>query len=123
MIIRSLNSVPIEKVNAGKNTFRQVLIGSDEAPNFAMRRFIIEPGGEIPNHTNTVEHEQLVLSGHAEIGIGNEIFEVRKNDVVFIPADVPHWYKTIGDEAFEFLCMVPKGDDTINIIEPKRRNP
>lgn len=123
MIIRSLNSIPIEKVNAGKNTFRQVLIGSDEAPNFAMRRFIIEPGGEIPNHTNTVEHEQLVLTGHAEIGIGAEIFEVRKNDVVFIPADVPHWYKTIGDEAFEFLCMVPNGDDTINIIEPKRRNP
>lgn len=123
MIIRSLNSIRIEKVNAGKNTFRQVLIGSDEAPNFAMRRFIIEPGGEIPNHTNTVEHEQLVLTGHAEIGIGAEIFEVRKNDVVFIPADVPHWYKTIGDEAFEFLCMVPNGDDTINIIEPKRRNP
>lgn len=123
MIIRSLNSIPIEKVNAGKNTFRQVLIGSDEAPNFAMRRFIIEPGGGIPNHTNTVEHEQLVLTGHAEIGIGAEIFEVRKNDVVFIPADVPHWYKTIGDEAFEFLCMVPNGDDTIHIIEPQRRNP
>ncbi len=123
MIIRSLNKIPIEKVNAGKNTFRQVLIGSDEAPNFAMRRFIIESGGEIPNHTNTVEHEQLVLSGRAEIGIGDEIFEVRKNDVVFIPANVPHWYKTIGEDAFEFLCMVPNGDDAINIIEPKRRNP
>jgi hypothetical protein len=34
MIIRSLNSIPIEKVIAGKNTFRQVLIGADEAPNF-----------------------------------------------------------------------------------------
>ncbi len=123
MIIRSLNSIPIEKVNAGKNTFRQVLIGSDEAPNFAMRRFIIEPGGEIPNHTNTVEHEQLVLNGRAEIGIDDEIFKVRKNDVVFIPADVPHWYKAIGEEAFEFLCMVPNGDDAITIIDPKRRNP
>jgi len=49
MFIRSFNSMPTEKVNAGKNTFRQILIGSDEAPNFAMHRFIIEPGGEVPN--------------------------------------------------------------------------
>lgn len=123
MIIRSLNSVPMEKVSAGKNTFRQILIGSEEAPNFAMRRFIMEPGGEMPNHTNTVEHEQLVLNGRAEVGIGDKIFEVKKNDVVFIPADIPHWYKTTGDEAFEFLCMVPNTEDVINIIEPKRRNP
>jgi quercetin dioxygenase-like cupin family protein len=122
MIIRSLNAIPVEKVSVGKNSFRQVLIGSDEAPNFAMRRFIIEPEGEIPNHTNTVEHEQLVLSGRAEIGIGDEIFEVSKNDVVFIPAYVPHRYRTIGDDAFEFLCMVPNREDIIKIIEPKRRN-
>lgn len=123
MYIRSLDSVPKEKVNAGKNTFRQVLIGSEEAPNFAMRRFIIEPGGEMPNHTNTVEHEQLVLNGRAIVGIGTETFEVKKNDVVFIPALVPHWYKTVGDEPFEFLCMVPNQEDIIQIIDPKRKNP
>ncbi|MBC2715718.1 MAG: cupin domain-containing protein [Desulfobacteraceae bacterium] len=121
MFIKSLNSIPIEKVNAGKDTFRQILIGSDEAPNFAMRRFIIEPGGEIPNHTNTVEHEQLVLNGRAKVGIGDETFEVRKNDVVFIPANVPHWYKTEGDDAFEFLCMVPNQEDIIEILEYKKR--
>ena len=116
MIIRSLNSVPLEKVAAGKNTFRQVLIGADEAPNFAMRRFIIEAGGEMSNHTNTVEHEQLVLNGRATVGINDETIEVKKNDVVFIPANVPHSYKTIGDEPFEFLCMVPNNEDLIKII-------
>ena len=120
MFIRSINSIPTEKVTAGKNTFRQVLIGSDEAPHFAMRRFIIEPEGEMPNHTNTVEHEQLVLNGRARVGIGDKTFEVGKNDVVFIPAGVPHWYRTIGDEAFEFLCMVPNREDVIKIIEPQR---
>ena len=122
MFIKSLNSIPIEKVNAAKNAFRQILIGSDEAPNFAMRRFIMEPGGAMPNHTNTVEHEQLVLNGRATIGIGDEIFEVKKNDVVFIPANVPHWYKTAGDEPFEFLCVVPNHEDIIKIIDPKRKN-
>jgi quercetin dioxygenase-like cupin family protein len=45
----------------------------------------MEPGGGIPEHTNTVEHEQYVLRGHAKIGIGTEELEVRAGDVVFIP--------------------------------------
>jgi quercetin dioxygenase-like cupin family protein len=52
----------------------------------------MEPGGGMPDHTNTVEHEQYVLRGHASIGIGNEVFDVRARDVVFIPEGVPHWY-------------------------------
>jgi quercetin dioxygenase-like cupin family protein len=115
--IKSLNNIETEKVAAGKNTFRQVLIGSDEAPNFAMRKFIIEPEGEIPNHTNTVEHEQLVLNGRARIGINGKVFDVKKNDVVYIPAKAPHWYKTLGDEPFEFLCVVPNKEDVIELVE------
>lgn len=115
--MRSLDTIPKEKVPVGKNTFRQVLIGSDEAPNFAMRRFIIEPDGEIPNHTNTVEHEQLVLNGRARIGLGGKTFDVKKNDIVYIPANTPHWYKTTGDEPFEFLCMVPNKEDIIKLVE------
>ena len=117
MLIRSLENVPREKVKAGRKTYRQILIGPGEAPHFAMRRFIIEPGGEMPNHTNTVEHEQLVLKGRAQLGIGDSIFEVKKDDVVFIPANLPHWYKTLGDEPFEFLCMVPNQEDIIKLIK------
>ncbi|MEW5959064.1 MAG: cupin domain-containing protein, partial [Chloroflexota bacterium] len=92
-------------------------ISADEAPNFAMRRFIMEPGGGMPNHTNLVEHEQFVLRGQARIGIGAEVFEVHAADVVFIPAGVPHWYQNIGAEPFEFLCLVPNKPDTVEILE------
>lgn len=117
MIKKNIDEFEKEKVSSGKNTFKQVLIGKDVAPNFAMRRFIIEPGGEMPYHKNSVEHEQLVLNGKAEVKIGNEIFEVKKDDVVFIPAGVPHYYKTLGSEAFEFICVVPNKEDSIEIIE------
>jgi quercetin dioxygenase-like cupin family protein len=117
MLIRSLSKIPLEKVSQGKDTYRQVLIGSDEAPNFAMRKFIIEPGGEVPTHTNTVEHEQLVLRGRARISIKDKEYEVKKNDVVYIPANTPHSYRTVGDEAFEFLCVVPNNEDIIQMIE------
>ncbi len=91
MLVRHAESVAPETVTAGKGTVRQVLIGPDEAPNFALRRFIMEPGGGIPAHTNTVEHEQYVLRGRAKIGIGEKVFEVESGSVVFIPAVTPHW--------------------------------
>ncbi len=116
MSVKKIKDITIEKINAGKDVFRQVLISSTEGPNFAMRRFIIKPGGHMPNHTNLVEHEQLVLNGRAEIAIGDETYQVKKNDVVFIPANVPHWYKTLGDEAFEFLCVVPNLPDVVELV-------
>lgn len=117
MAVRSADSVQAEEVKAGSGTRRQVLIGPDEGPHFALRRFIMEPGGGMPKHTNTVEHEQYVLRGRARIGIGDEVVEVRADDVVYIPAGVPHWYEAVGDEPFEFLCAVPNGPDDITILE------
>ena len=116
-IVVTSETIPKNVVEAGSGTPMQVLISPDSAPNFAMRCFTMEPGGGIPNHTNTVEHEQYVLGGRAQIGIGEKVHEVKKGDVVFIPAGVPHWYKTDGDEVFRFLCIVPNQPDKIEIVE------
>lgn len=117
MYVKKIQDVPVEAVTAGEKTTRQVLIGPEDGPNFAMRRFVIQPGGSMPRHTNTVEHEQLVLNGRAQVGIGDQIYEVTKDDVVFIPAGVPHWYKTVGETPFEFLCMVPNKQDKIEVVK------
>jgi quercetin dioxygenase-like cupin family protein len=117
MSVKKIKDVPVEEVTAGTGTTKQVLIGSDEGPNFAMRKFTIEPGGEMPMHTNSVEHEQLVLGGRAEVKIGDQSFEAEKDDVVYIPAGVPHCYKTIGNRPFEFLCVVPNKKDVIEIVK------
>lgn len=116
MFVKNMQDIPLETVGAGERTSRQVLISPQEGPNFAMRRFIIEADGHMPLHTNTVEHEQLVLRGKAEVVIGDEILQVEKDNVVLIPAGVPHSYRTLGDEPFEFLCMVPNKEDIIDII-------
>ena len=118
MTVRRSGEVPTEPVTAGEGTVRQVLIGPHEAPHFALRRFIMQPGGGMPAHTNTVEHEQYVLRGRARIGIGDEVVEVARGDVVFIPAGTPHWYRAEGDEPFEFLCVVPNLPDEIRLVEP-----
>ncbi len=104
-------------VAAGSGTETQVLIGPDQGPNFALRRFVMQPGGGMPRHTNAVEHEQYVLRGRARVSIGDEVHDVKSGDVVYIPAGTPHSYDAVGDEPFEFLCAVPNAPDRIEIVD------
>ncbi len=117
MTVKHVAEVEAKKVAAGEQTTIQVLIPSTEGPNFAMRRFVMQPGGGMPLHTNTVEHEQYVLAGRARIGIDGEDYEVKQGDVVFIPEGVPHYYQNIGDGPFEFLCVIPNKPDEIKLVE------
>ena len=123
MPVRHAADVPRDPVNAGSGTVRQVLIGPDEGPNFALRRFIMEPGGGMPIHTNQVEHEQYVLRGRATVWIDGIEHDVRADDAVYIPAGVPHGYRAEGDPPFEFLCVVPNQDDHLEFIDPSSEGP
>lgn len=117
MPIKHASDVPAAPVKAGVDTTIQVLISSEEGPNFALRRFAMKPGGGMPLHTNLVEHEQYVLAGRARIGVGGEVYEVKAGDVLLIPAEAPHYYENIGEEEFVFLCIVPNKADEIKIVE------
>lgn len=117
MSVRNVDSFIAEPVSAGRETTRQVLIGPDVGPNFALRRFIMQPGGGMPLHTNEVEHEQYVLRGSAKVQIGDAVHHVKAGDVVFIPGGVPHSYDAdAGAEPFEFLCIVPNRPDQVKIV-------
>jgi quercetin dioxygenase-like cupin family protein len=117
MSVKHSEDVEAKNVAAGKDTTIQVLISSQEGPNFALRKFCMRKGGGMPRHTNTVEHEQYVLRGQARIGIGEQIHEVKQGDVVFIPEGAIHYYENTGDEPFEFLCIIPNKEDKITIVD------
>ncbi len=117
MTVKHADDVEGKAVAAGKDTTIQVLISSREGPNFALRRFTMQEGGGMPRHTNTVEHEQYVLRGHARIGIGEETYDVSAGDVVFIPEGAIHYYQNLGKEPFEFLCIIPNKEDKITVVD------
>jgi len=116
MYVKHAADIAADPVAAGTRTTRQMLIGPEQGPHFALRRFLMEPGGGIPAHTNTVEHEQYVLCGSARVTIGDQVTEVRAGDVVFIPAGTPHSYEVLGEQRFEFLCVVPNGPDRMEMM-------
>jgi hypothetical protein len=47
VIVTSADTIPKKPVQAGSGTSMQVLIGLDDAPNFAMRRFCPSSGGKL----------------------------------------------------------------------------
>jgi quercetin dioxygenase-like cupin family protein len=113
---KNIQDIETMAQSAGKGVGMKMLLSPDESPNFAMRNFTIEAGGFMPLHTNSVEHEQFVISGKALVTVGDEKFEASAGDVLLIPAGVAHSYETLGDETYSFLCLVPKAEDTITVL-------
>ena len=117
-LVRRGDEVTYDPVDAAAGLSKGVLIDeSDGAPRFAMRRFELAPGAAVPRHTNAVEHEQYVLAGEYVVGVGDEERAVAPGDALLIPAGVEHWYRNDGDEPGAFICVVPNGDDTIELVE------
>ncbi len=117
-LLRRAADIEYEPVDAADGLHRGVLVDEDHgAPNLAIRRFVLESGGKVPRHTNTVEHEQYVLEGEYVVGIGDEEHVVSAGDSLFIPAGVVHWYRNEGDEPGAFICAVPTGDDEMRLAE------
>ncbi|WP_049915528.1 cupin domain-containing protein [Haloferax mucosum] len=117
-VVKRSADVEYESVGAADGMSKGVLISDDDgAPNFAIRRFVLDAGASVPKHTNEVEHEQYVLSGRYVVGIDDEEYDVEAGDSLLIPAGVVHWYRNESDEEGSFLCAVPNGDDAIELTD------
>ena len=117
-LIRQHEDITYETVDAASGLQKGILLNDEHgAPNVALRRFTLAPGGEVPKHTNDIEHEQYVLAGEYVVGIDDEEHTVSAGDAIHIPAGVVHWYRNEGKEEGAFICAVPTGDDEIRLTE------
>lgn len=117
MPVKPAGSVKPEKVEKAVKTEIEWLVDRrDGAPNFEMRRFTIKPGGKMPRHYHPdIEHEQYVLKGSYDVGIGKKVHHVKAGDSIYIPKGTLHWYNNTGRVSAEFICIVPKTEkyDTV----------
>jgi quercetin dioxygenase-like cupin family protein len=112
-VVKKTGQVPPQIVENAVGTEIEWLIDRrDGAPNFELRKFRITPGGRIPKHYHSdIEHEQYVLKGNYDVGIGDKVYQVKPGDSLYIPAGTVHWYENHGEEYAEFLCIVPKKEE------------
>ncbi len=85
---------------------RPLITQEEGAKNFAMRLFLVEPGGHTPFHTHGWEHEVFVVGGTGEVigEQGSQPLEV--GSAVYVPAEEKHRFQA-GDRGLVFLCIIP----------------
>ncbi len=71
--------------------------------NTAMVYFEIEPGCCLGTHTDSAEEILIILSGTAEVSLGNEKGKVTGGDMALVPAMVPHGVRNVGNETVRVL--------------------
>ncbi len=111
MIVRQYTEVqPVTPQDPGMAGVKmRILIGENEgAPNFIMRHFSVEPGGQSPYHSHPWEHEVFVLKGRGKVVQRENAFEISPGTVVYIPSGEEHQFVNTGSEEMEFLCLIPR---------------
>ena len=111
MKIKNVDEIKSESVDmyGSTGTTIQWLWGKDDrVPNFALRKFVVKPGGSIGSHSHSEEHEIFILSGKGSVydDLGNE-FHVKESDTIFVAPNEVHAYTNTGTEDLQFLCIIP----------------
>lgn len=108
MLIRHIDRTQEQTVQMeGASGVRMaMMVGrQDGAPHFAMRSFRVDRGGHTPRHAHDYEHEVFIVEGAGEVLLEGAFHPVRAGDVIYVPADSEHQFRT--ESGMRFLCMVP----------------
>lgn len=86
----------------------QVIIGPhDGKPNYFVRYFRVEPRGQTSLDQHEHDHGVYIIHGKAEVLLGEETVVVGPQDIVYVPGNEIHQFRSIGDDPLGFLCIVP----------------
>ncbi len=110
MIVKKYTDVAedLVTVEGAKGAYIRWLVSDkDGAPNFAMRRFRLEAGGNTPLHTHDWEHEMYVLEGEGVVVTDEGEKPVSEGTFMYVAPGEKHSFRNTGDKEMYFLCMIP----------------
>lgn len=100
-----LEDVKIEGARGVK--VRWLITREDGAPNFAMRIFEIEPGGNTPYHVHPYEHEVFVLQGKGMLKFEEKEYPFEEGYIIFVDPQKRHGFYNTGNSTLKFICLIP----------------
>lgn len=118
-LVKSSKNVKMEEVEKAEDIcVQKLIIGKDGSTDVYMRKFTMEPGGNmvLHKHDNT-DHVQYVLEGKIKITLDGNEQTVEKDDIIFIPKGTAHSYQNFGEKDAKFLCMISAVEVDTELIE------
>ena len=100
-------ATPVEIPGVQGVTMRIMIGRKDDAPNFAMRHYTVQPGGFTPRHQHNYEHEVIITQGQALVEHDGEFHSCRAGDILMIKPNVLHQFRNESSEPLTFICLVP----------------
>ena len=77
-----------------------------QSDRLSLTLFAFDAGEEISMHTTSGDAMVHVLDGEGQITIGDKQFIVKANEVIVMPADIPH--ALFAEKQFKMLLIVVK---------------
>ncbi len=91
-----------------KGVQAKIIIGpQDGDPNYYVRYFHVEPGGQTSLDRHEHDHGVYIIHGRAMILLGEETVELGPQDIAYIPGNERHQFFAVGPNPLGFLCIVP----------------
>jgi quercetin dioxygenase-like cupin family protein len=84
---------------------KRFLDPENSSKKFALRAYIIEPGGYTSYDIHPHEHGVYMMSGEATVNVGDEEILLQRGDVLHIGGNEPHQFFNRGSEPVKFLCV------------------
>ena len=115
MIVGNINNVPLEDVSkilkGTRGFYVQWLITKEHGSKYAVRRFIVKPGGIMPLHDHKYTEAVVILRGRLRVKTNEGVYELGSGDFFFTGPYEPHAIENIGNNEAEFICVISYEDD------------
>ena len=102
-----IKATKVEESRCRNILVRWLITKDDGAKNFATRYFEVKPKGHSAHHSHSWEHEVFILDGHCLVECGDQEKRVGPSYAIFIPPNIPHSFRNVGDKTLKFLCLIP----------------
>jgi quercetin dioxygenase-like cupin family protein len=117
MHVVDVDSLPVEPRGGGLSSSFPISSAAGAAST-ATVVIEIEPGGELPRHTDSAEELLIVLEGVAEATVGDETGRLERHQVALVPALAPHGLRNVGDETLRVLGTFSSSTVVATFEEP-----
>ena len=121
------DGVPVEgyRPGAAPGVERHTIIGGRKenaeagGPSMELRYFRLQPGTTSRLEKHEHEHYVIIGEGQGHAIVGDRVWDVAAQDVVYVGPLEPHQFLAKGDAPFGFFCIVSSERDYSQALSPE----